>query len=226
MTEPSTLPMLAAILPEISGVTVHRSALILPASLAYEDLARICWVLAELDDVATDSLPLWEADVLAHAEMVYGETYAQLLTLWPERALGTLRNRMWVGKRVPAAMRLEASPRGEVTYTACRIVASLPTAAQRLAVLKLAVAEDWTTREIEAYVRLCTEGESEPIAETLPAPPAEPNAPQVYGGFAALERAILAAQQALDACNVADNGLEQVGELLAEALRLIRESAP
>ena len=215
----NNLPALASVLPRAHGVRVYRSGLAFDVPLAYRDLEQLCYVLSEIDDVTTDSLPLWEADALAHGEFVHGETYAQLLALWPERALGTLRNRMWVGKRVPLAMRLEASPRGDVPYTLCRIVAPLPTPEMRLAVLKLAMQEEWTTREAEEYVRLCQE-ETEVVR--LDTPPietdrdtGEPPTRMAYPSD--LEDVLVRAFDALAA-----RDWETVGQLLDKAVIIVR----
>jgi len=154
------LPVVADVLPRFSGMTVYPQAVVFEQKLSFEQYVTVWGALSDLWVMSQEHLPFWIGDILNEVEFRYGETYAQLIEMFPVYRIETLRNYKWVCGRVPPQMRLRVSTQGDagagwrpVSYTHCRAVAGIESPAERERYLALAAVNGWSVRELWSFIQ-------------------------------------------------------------------------
>lgn len=85
---------------EIQGCTLTATSLSLPKDLAFAGAEKILKQLMNCGE----ALPWWIGDLLAQSEILYGESYAQLVDP-TGREVGTLKNYHWLSTAVESSRR-------------------------------------------------------------------------------------------------------------------------
>lgn len=188
------VPIIADVIPRHSGVLISAYGIWFEQKLPWEAYESI-W--RALDDIraGAEAVPFWAGDLLNEVEFRYGETYAQLLAIVPDRAIETLRNWKWVCGRVGVAMRERVLARvapgkvptddGEegpvLLWTHCRLAAGITCPIAREQALVEALLGDMTTRELEAWIRASDLRAYTPPQTDVPAPHVCGDAPHTCG---------------------------------------------
>lgn len=146
------LPMLAQVLPLPMGVKLYAKAMVFDRDLEWHEYKLLWDAMQDIRATAMQNIPFWLGDLLNKVEIQYGETYAQLADELDFDNIATLRNYKWVCSRVPARMRMEISPRGDIPFTFAKIAAPIRDEKERADAIRKALKEDLTTREFQAKV--------------------------------------------------------------------------
>jgi len=151
---PADLPALVDALPLVPGVRIYPQAMVFDRNLEWHEYQALYNALTDFHLIAANNLPFWLGDLLNHVELIYGETYAQLVDdLGEVRQIQTLRNYKWVCSKVPPEMRTAVSPDGKISFSLCKLAAGIEDPIRRQEALSRAVNQEQTYREFHAELR-------------------------------------------------------------------------